>query len=194
MLHGREYASKIDIKLGTSTCTQSILDDESKLVRRIALDKTTTTATLGFNIGGMSLKDPNTGARRDGGKVGLEDSCKDENEAIERLLLFFKTEDGLDVNGLNYVIKRLEKLLKYFEEDNNHIIRGMSIFIVADAAQKSYDLKLIDLVSIEPLESYLKRNIDDESKERDEGVIFGTRKLLELLYSIHGEKQTCSLF
>ena len=80
MLHGREWASKIDIKLGTSTCSQSILDDKKKYERRIKLDQETTSATLGFNIGGMSLKNPNTGQPRDGGKVGLEEDawwCKD---------------------------------------------------------------------------------------------------------------------
>ena len=35
---------------------------------------------------------------------------------------------------INYVVKELEALLHYFENDNNHVMRGMSIFIVADSA------------------------------------------------------------
>ena len=90
MLSGRKYASKIDIKLGTSTCSASILDDPEKLRKRVILDKETTSHTLGFNIGGMSLKDPTSGKPRDIGKLGLDDSCKDRAEAKERLRLFFK--------------------------------------------------------------------------------------------------------
>ena len=194
MLSGRKYASKIDIKLGTSTCSASILDDPEKLRKRVILDKETTSHTLGFNIGGMSLKDPTSGKPRDIGKLGLDDSCKDRAEAKERLRLFFKYQDGYDMALLNYVISELKKLLQYLEHDNNHVIRGMSIFIVADSAQKSYELKLIDLVSIEPLADYLKRGIDDDTKERDEGSIFGVKTLLEILSEIKKEESSCTLF
>ena len=90
MLHGRKYASKLDIKLGTSTCSTSILDDPEKLRKRLILDKETTSHTLGFNIGGMSLKDPINGQPRDEGKLGLEDSCKDRADSLERMKHFFK--------------------------------------------------------------------------------------------------------
>ena len=42
-------------------------------------------------------------------------------------------------------------MLEYFENENEHIIRGMSLFIVTESAQKKYTVKLIDFVSIEKI-------------------------------------------
>ena len=42
-------------------------------------------------------------------------------------------------------------MLQYFEEVNEHYIRGMSLFIVVDTEQKAYTVKLIDLASFEKI-------------------------------------------
>ena len=108
MLHGRKYASKIDIKLGTSTCSMSILDDPAKLKRRLKVDRETTSHSLGFNIGGISLKDSKTGKFRDLGKIAFNDEgCKTRDEAKERLTSFFMNKDGYDMNLIDYVTEEL---------------------------------------------------------------------------------------
>ena len=71
-------------------------------------------------------------------------------------------------------------MLKYFKEENEHIIRGMSVFIVVDSAKKGYVCKLIDLVSFEHLP-------EDERKDRDQGIIKGLVNLIQVLQNIHDD-------
>ena len=72
-------------------------------------------------------------------------------------------------------------MLKFFKEENEHIIRGMSVFIVADSAKKEYVCKLIDLVSFEHLP-------EDKRQERDQGIIKGLVNLIQLLQNIHDDE------
>ena len=117
---------------------------------------------------------------RDGGKTGHADEPKTREEADERLRAFFKYGDDYDADALAYVTDELKKLQQYFEEDNTRQIRGMSVFIVADSAQRSYGLKCIDLISLEPL----PEPEEGKPQPRDEGLIHGVKTLLEMIGQI----------
>lgn len=69
LLFGRENASFIDIKLGTTTLThgKSVVKE---IVREHVDIERTTTFNFGFTICAMNLKDSMTGKPRDGGKFG----------------------------------------------------------------------------------------------------------------------------
>ena len=71
-------------------------------------------------------------------------------------------------------------MLIYFKEENEHIMRGMSLFIVTDSAQKAYTVKLIDFVSFDPIP-------EEKRKERDQGLIKGMLSLMRILDSILDE-------
>ncbi len=46
-----------------------------------------------------------------------------------------RCEEGeIDTDAVDYVIGELKKMKKYFEEENEHIIRDTSLFIVVDSA------------------------------------------------------------
>ena len=64
LLINREFGSKMDIKLGTSTITNTPNWTEEKIERRNSKDKESTTHMFGFTICGMSLKNPETGEYR----------------------------------------------------------------------------------------------------------------------------------
>ena len=59
----------------------------------------------------------------------------------------------------------------------------MSIFIVIDSEKKNYVCKLIDLVSFEPLASFQ----DGPTLKRDQGLIKGTKSLIDILENIRDE-------
>ena len=130
------------------------------------MDETITTSKkLGFTVCGMLLKDPVTGNTKQ--KVGKSKPPKNVSEAEEYLqALFMQGKEDYDIDAIKFVIAEVKKMLKYFTNDNEHIIRGMSVFIVIDSAQKAYACKLIDLVSFEELPK-------DKLEERDQGVIKG---------------------
>ena len=81
----------------------------------------------------MNLKDSATGMPRDGGKMDKNDAPKDIEEAESCLERFFRNMFGHDHDALDYVIFELKKMLKYFQNVNEHLIRGMSLFIVIDS-------------------------------------------------------------
>ena len=63
--------------------------------------------------------------------------------------LFRQNNEELDEEGLVYVKGQLELMLEYFTEVNEHIMRGMSLFIVVDSQKRNYVVKLIDFASFE---------------------------------------------
>ena len=152
LLYGLEYGSFVDIKLGTNTLTKG---KEKNLVKKGARDfmdvEVTTSHLMGFTVCGMNLKDPATGKPRDGGKVKKHQAPRNSQEAELYLENFFKYEGTPDKKGISFMIDELKKMLKYFKEENEHIIRGMSVFFVVDSEKKNYVCKLIDLVSFEHL-------------------------------------------
>ena len=80
LLDGLENGSYIDIKLGSSTLTMN--SSLRKKLSRDYVDKDFTTSyALGFTVCGMNLKDPKTGAPRNGGKYGKRNPPKDIVEA-----------------------------------------------------------------------------------------------------------------
>ena len=66
--------------------------------------------------------------------------------------LFTQTVDGNpDHLAISYVSQEIAKMAAFFKNENVHIIRGMSLFIVIDSMKRDYVCKLIDLVSVEPI-------------------------------------------
>jgi hypothetical protein len=56
MMNGRENASIIDIKMGTSTVTCNVKESPKRLEKRHLKDKTTTSFKLGMKIIGYVIK------------------------------------------------------------------------------------------------------------------------------------------
>ena len=83
----------------------------------------------------MNLKDPRTGNPRNGGKTGKSNPPKDIVEAQDYLERFFTNKNDYDYDALNFVIGELKEILKYCQRENEHIIRGMSLFIIIDSKQ-----------------------------------------------------------
>ena len=50
---------------------------------------------------------------------------------------------------MEYIKEQLTLLLSYFTDDNEHIMRGMSVFVVVDSEKQAYAVKMIDLASFE---------------------------------------------
>ena len=159
LLYGMEKGSFIDLKLGTSTLTS---DKEGRFyletTRKMLDNLWTCSGEHGFTICGMNLMDPETGAKRHtdiypDGKVGKKNPPNNIEEAEQYLTHFFSSEkEGkVDMEAIEYCRQELIPMLKYFKEENEHIIRGMSLFIVIDSHQKKYKVKLIDFVSIEKI-------------------------------------------
>ena len=74
-------------------------------------------------------------------------------------------------------------MLDYFENENAHIMRGMSLFIVTESEQKKYTVKLIDFVSIEPIKD------EKEKEEGDQGLVKGLRSIDGLLETLLAKNQ-----
>ena len=56
---------------------------------------------------GTNLKDPETGERRDGGKLGRDHLPKSIDDAKERIKLVFKYKEEYDRDAIEYVITEL---------------------------------------------------------------------------------------
>ena len=69
-------------------------------------------------------------------------------------------------------------MLEYFENENMHYFRGMSLFIVTESAQQKYVVKLIDFVSVEKIP-------EGEMAERDAGLVKGLKSIDALLEKIY---------
>ena len=95
---------------------------------------------------------------------------------------FFQScpEKKLDKDAVQYVRDGIKPILEYFEKENEHIFRGMSLFIVTESCQKKYSVKLIDFVSIE-------RIADNAVEERDQGIVKGLKSIDEILEKIQKE-------
>ena len=92
------------------------------------------------------------------------------------------TGDKTDYEAIAYVKEQLIQILSYFTDDNEHTMRGMSLFVVVDSEKKSYSVKLIDLSSFEHIPQ-------EDGPNRDEGLIKGTTKLLSMLEELENEKE-----
>ena len=69
-------------------------------------------------------------------------------------------------------------MIEYFENENEHFFRGMSLFIVTESAQSKYLVKLIDFVSVEKIP-------EEEKAQRDPGLVKGLKSIDTLLQKIH---------
>jgi len=78
--------------------------------------------------------------------------------------------------GLHEILRQLHDLLYYFENDNEHVIRGASIFIVVCPVYHVYKVKLIDLCSMESFSEAHEEGFN--SVTRDPGLIHGVRNLI----------------
>jgi hypothetical protein len=56
LLEGRENASVIDLKMGTSTFTCNILEQPSRIPKRLKKDQQTTSHSLGLKVIGYVIK------------------------------------------------------------------------------------------------------------------------------------------
>ena len=77
------------------------------------------------------------------------------------------------------MVGELNKMKRYFTNENVHEIRGMSLFIAIDSVQQRYVCKLIDLVSFKRLVFE-----DPKNPERDQGLIKGIVTLKSVLENI----------
>lgn len=189
LLYGRENASYMDIKLGTSSCTLGASDEKKQ--HRLETDEKRCTAKYGYTIVGCKFKNPETGD-----DVEITDDATGKAvftgkihpptpEASKPWLeaLFSQkpnrddTSFSVDTKGIQYVLSQLENILNYFQNDNTYTIRGMSLFIVVDSHKQEYLVKLIDLVSMDP------------TGTRDEGLIKGCQSLMELLEEINNKNE-----
>jgi len=84
----------------------------------------------------------------------------------------------MDVQAIEYSIKELQPILNYFVDENEHIMRGMSLFIITDSATRKYVVKLIDFVSIEKIPA------DQPKEDRDQGLIKGLTSIDTLLHKL----------
>mmetsp|Transcript_1594 Transcript_1594/g.2266 ORF Transcript_1594/g.2266 Transcript_1594/m.2266 type:complete len:249 (+) Transcript_1594:82-828(+) len=173
LLYGRENASYMDIKLGTSSCTLG--SSEEKQQRRLVTDKERCTAEHGYTVVACQLKNPETGEEvevkdSEGSVIDTGRIHPPSPEAskvwLERL---FTQNKEKDVKAVKYLLSQLEIILDYFENDNTYTIRGMSLFIVIDSLKEEYFVKLIDLVSMDP------------TGECDVGLVKGCQSLMTLL-------------
>ena len=73
------------------------------------------------------------------------------------------------------ILEQLEKMLGFFQNRNEHEIRGASIFMVMCLKSKYYSAKLIDLNSVVPL----TQTPDYDGESRDAGFTMGIQKLIE---------------
>ena len=171
LLFGRENACFVDIKLGTSTLT---LDGRRKGRNegREANDKKRTSFEHGFTMCGICLKDPVTGETRDK-HYKLHPPMDEAKEWLAKL--FTQGKDGaVDSKAVEYVKEQLTLILSYFTDDNEHTMRGMSLFVVIDSEKQAYLVKLIDLSSFEQIPQ-------EDGPNRDDGLIKGTTSLLSML-------------
>lgn len=183
LLYGRENASYMDIKLGTSTCTLGA--SEEKRQRRLANDQKRCTAEHGYTIVACQLKNPLVGKDDDEdtnvnmGKI--HPPTPDASKEWLKRLFSQKKRDGnagsFDTKAVSCVLAQLEVILDYFQNYNKHTIRGMSLFVVVDSHKEDYLVKLIDLVSMEP------------TGKSDEGLIKGCQSFMALLRDMITEEE-----
>ena len=56
------------------------------------------------------------------------------------------TGDKTDYDAIAYVKEQLIQILSYFTDDNEHTMRGMSLFVVVDSEKKSYNATSKDVL------------------------------------------------
>ena len=76
-------------------------------------------------------------------------------------------------------------MLAYFKDENEHEVRGASLFFVISPTTGFYDVKLIDLSSFRPLSQ-----VDEyDGRSRDQGIIKGLQNIIDLLDGMAEDKK-----
>ena len=175
----------MDVKLSTSTLTlNAVKQGQAKIDRRLATDKKTTSAELGYTVDGYCKKDVNSGETIET-KYKLHCS-KEEIPAVFRKVFESKMSSGkVDEKAVNMIKAELILLLAYFKDVNEHEIRGASLFIVVSPSNGQYKVKLIDLNSFRPLCEAEPGYV--EGTTRDQGMILGVQNVIAMLDQICAE-------
>ena len=123
-------ASFMDLKLGTSTITlNTIKKGQAEIDRRIAKDKKTTSAELGYTVCGYCKKDVNSGETVET-KYKLFPPKEDIPEVFRKVFESKMSPGKVDKNAVNMIKAELHMILAYFKDFNEHEMRGASLFIV----------------------------------------------------------------
>jgi Inositol polyphosphate kinase len=165
--HGIANPSCMDIKIGRASMAPDY--SKEKAAKAKAKEDTSTTGSNGFRITGLTIKD-------DSGKT-VSKLLKDFNmqypQAVENLKKYF-TRNGtiaFDKDGCNYFLMQMKEMMQFFETTNTRFFVSASLFFVLSAPEKKYNLKLIDLAHVGPIEKM--------GKTRDENFIWGLKETIK---------------
>ena len=158
--------------MGTSTITSNTKPDQIEHIKQ--KDALTTSAKMGIRVTGIILKNKEGEVIERMVKQHGKVQENDIGPLVQRFLKKFDSEE-LYVEALNFYIQKLEEMLIFFEKMNSRRIIGSSVLMMLDKTNNTYDLRLIDLATIEDSE-----NLD----ERDEGFILGIQNILKILKEI----------
>lgn len=82
--------------------------------------------------------------------------------------------------GKKEILKKIDKLLYYFENECKYEFRGASIIIICSHSDRSYDARIIDLEYMYEL----------EDGQRDEALIKGLRNIREMIAKLFTNNQS----
>jgi len=162
LLHGLHYPNIMDCKLGKVTWTED--REETSKKRQQELSQTTTTGTLGFRISGIVIKDSSGTVIETWNKNSLS---KITSENIhQEFLKVVALEKAIDPNTVENIIIETQKILKWFETQQELKFLASSLLFLVDKQCKT-QVKLIDFA-----------HVSDSKGETDHNVIEGIRNII----------------
>ena len=168
-MESKENGSVLDLKMGTNSFTKYSSEERRERIKR--KDEKSTSSVLGFRVTGYIIKDQE-------GQV-LEKVLKPHGTAtvdkIPEIIANVLKSNGLasvNLEALKFLLEKAREMLNFFEKRNSREFRGSSLLIVVDNIARKYDMRIIDLASVEDYDSLDKR---------DEGYITGLKNLIKML-------------
>lgn len=141
----------MDIKLGRSTLTmKGRAKGDDFIAQRRAKDEQTTSATLGFTVCGYLIKDA-AGNKKESGYKTHKLITEDKVGATLNKIL--ADDQGVVIPEVKASVLAALSQFRIVFADTKLCIRGASLFVAVDKAGKRAGVHLIDLNSIELIES-----------------------------------------
>ena len=142
LLQERQKANVLDLRMGTSSITINTPQYKYDYIKE--KDQKTTTATLGFRVTAYIIKD------KEGNVIEKEVKPHGRVHAehipgILRRVLSGNENREVNLEALDFLLRRTAELIEYFENHNSRAITGSSVLIIIDNINRSYEMKIIDL-------------------------------------------------
>ena len=142
LLHERPKSNVLDLRMGTSSITINTPQYKYDYIKD--KDVKTTTSTLGFRVTAYIIKDKEGNITekevKPHGRVHAE-----HIPGILRRVLSGNENREVNLEALDFLLRRTAELIEYFENHNSRAITGSSVLMLIDNVNKSYEMKIIDL-------------------------------------------------